>query len=86
MPSRSTRSWESDDSLGQHGSHRCRPRALITPPAGAATCYNLINHKSGKVASVAGGGSTANGAKIVQWTATGRAEQGWTFDARVIDA
>ena len=45
-----------------------------------------VNHKSDKCMSVASGGSTANGAKIVQWTATGRAEQGWRFVARVIDA
>jgi hypothetical protein len=49
----------------------------ITPPAGAATYYNLVNDKSGKCMSVAGGGSTANGAKIVQWTCNTKGEQLW---------
>lgn len=51
--------------------------AAITPPASAATYYNLVNHKSGKCMSVAGGGSTANGAKIVQWTCNAKGEQLW---------
>ena len=51
--------------------------AAVTPPASAATYYNLVNQNSGKCMSVAGGGSTANGAKIVQWTCNDHGEQLW---------
>lgn len=51
--------------------------AAITPSAAAATYYNLVNYESGKCMSVAGGGSTANGAKIVQWTCNDKGEQLW---------
>lgn len=57
--------------------------AAITPPAAVTTYYSVVDHKSGKCTSVAGGGSTANGTKIVQsTTSTGRAGQGLTSDAR----
>ncbi|WP_246019354.1 RICIN domain-containing protein [Saccharothrix australiensis] len=59
---------------------------MATPPASAATYYNLVNYKSNKCMSVENGGSTANGAKVVQWSANGGGEQGWYFDARYIDA
>ncbi|KOV82850.1 hypothetical protein ADL03_22410 [Nocardia sp. NRRL S-836] len=57
----------------------------VTPSASAATYYNLVNGKSGKCMSVEGGGSTANGAKVVQWSPNGGAEQGWDFHARFIE-
>jgi Ricin-type beta-trefoil lectin domain len=51
--------------------------ALAAPPASAATYYNLINFKSGKCMSVEGGGSTSNGAGLIQWTCNGGSEQSW---------
>ncbi len=46
----------------------------ITP--GTVTTYRIVNRNSGKVLSVAGG-STADGAQIVQLTDTGAATQRW---------
>ncbi|MET7620653.1 RICIN domain-containing protein [Streptomyces sp. NPDC005408] len=46
----------------------------ITP--GAITTYKIVNRSSGKVLAVAGG-STAEGASIVQQTDTGAASQRW---------
>ncbi|MEO6088218.1 MAG: RICIN domain-containing protein, partial [Umezawaea sp.] len=45
----------------------------------------LVNHNSGKVASIAGA-SFDKGAKVIQWSANGGNEQVWQFIARVIDA
>lgn len=40
---------------------------VAAAPAQAASYYNLVNYKSGLCMSVAGGGSTANGAHVIQW-------------------
>ena len=39
----------------------------VASPAMAATHYGIRNYKSALCMSVSGGGSTANGAQIVQW-------------------
>jgi hypothetical protein len=39
----------------------------VASPALAATHYSIKNYKSALCMSVSGGGSTANGARIVQW-------------------
>jgi hypothetical protein len=46
----------------------------FTTTAGAG--FKMVNRNSGKVAGV-NGGSTANGASIVQWTDNGSADQRW---------
>lgn len=51
--------------------------ATTAPPASAATYYNLVNYKSNKCMSVEGGGSTANGANIIQWSCNDGGEQLW---------
>ena len=45
-------------------------------PAGK---YRLVNRNSGKVIDV-NGGSTADGARIIQWTWTGATNQQWTLE------
>jgi hypothetical protein len=49
----------------------------MAPQAGAATYYNLVNYKSNKCMSVEGGGSTTNGANIIQWSCNDGGEQLW---------
>jgi hypothetical protein len=49
----------------------------VATPAAAATYYRVVNSKSGKCMSVEGGGSTANGANVIQWTCNGGGEQLW---------
>lgn len=51
----------------------------VTGPAEAATYSNILNYNSGLCLSVAGGGSTANGAKAIQWTCNGGGEQAWAW-------
>lgn len=51
--------------------------ATIAPSASAATYYALVNLKSGKCMSVEGGGSTANGANVIQWSCNDGGEQLW---------
>ncbi|MGW6929820.1 RICIN domain-containing protein [Lentzea sp. NPDC054927] len=49
----------------------------VAPPATAATYYNLVNYKSNRCMSVENGGSTANGANIIQWSCNDGSEQLW---------
>lgn len=58
--------------------------ALAAPPASAATYYNLINFKSGKCMSVEGGGSTSNGANIIQWSCNDGGEQLWYWSGSAL--
>lgn len=51
--------------------------ATIAPSASAATYYALVNLKSGKCMSVEGGGSTSNGANVIQWSCNDGGEQLW---------
>ncbi|GII81995.1 lectin [Sphaerisporangium rufum] len=47
----------------------------LAPPTGAST-VRLVNRRSGKVLDV-NGGSTADGAAVIQWAWTGAANQQW---------
>lgn len=49
----------------------------VVQPASAATYYNLVNFNSGKCMSVEGGGSTSNGANVIQWSCNDGGEQLW---------
>src|SRR6266508_424807 len=49
---------------------------LSVTPGSTSPRYKLVNRKSGKVLAV-NGGSTTNGATIVQWTDDGSAGQQW---------
>lgn len=49
----------------------------ISQSTGTGTYYFFINRKSGKCMSVAGGGSTAKGAEIIQWSCNDMTEQQW---------
>ncbi|MEV4760817.1 RICIN domain-containing protein [Micromonospora sp. NPDC049559] len=55
-------------------------RKPVASPAQAATHYWVWNYKSGYCMSVEGGGSTANGAEIIQWSCNGGPEQNWYED------
>ncbi|MEV4628317.1 RICIN domain-containing protein [Micromonospora sp. NPDC049523] len=50
---------------------------VAAAPAQAASYYNLVNYKSGLCMSIAGGGSTANGAHVIQWGCNDGWEQVW---------
>lgn len=53
----------------------------VSQTDGTYTYFFLINRKSGKCMSVSGGGSTAKGAEIIQWSCNDMTEQQW----RIVD-
>lgn len=58
--------------------------AAATPSASAATYYNLVNYNSGRCMSVEGGGSTTNGANVIQWTCNDGGEQLWYWSGSAL--
>lgn len=56
--------------------------AGLTTTAQAATSYRFTHVDTGKCMSVSGGGSTANGARIVLYTCNGATEQVWYQENR----
>jgi endo-1,4-beta-xylanase len=56
------------------------PTRTFTPTPGGVTYYRLVARHSGKVAGVAGA-STANGARVVQWSSNGSTDQQWQFQS-----
>ncbi|MFJ8580942.1 RICIN domain-containing protein [Micromonospora sp. NPDC093277] len=56
----------------------------VASPAQAASWYEIINYKSGKCMSIAGGGSTANGANAILWTCNDGWEQVWRWSGRTL--